>query len=510
MKQLWRNGRGSYALSTILLLVAALSWSGCGSSSANSASRQSREKLTQPGTVSASQHPLVARYDLTVPASAQVSIDFGPTASYGRTTGSQAVLTGATASLLVAGMKANTTYHMRARVSFDDGSTVYDTDHVFTTGALPDVTFPTVTVTPAAYSKNGGVDIVSSFLGATITAEVLDTDGSVVWYYYDSARQVGTFALPLRLAENGHFLVNFGDEMREVDLEGNIVRDITLSQINAALAVSGYSFQINSIHHDLIRRSNGDLLLLVNEFKDFQDLPGYPGTTTVLGDAIIELDANNRPVWVWRAFDHLDINRHPYQFPDWTHSNALVLASDGSLLVSLRHQSWVLKINYANGAGNGDVLWRLGPGGDFTLGNPDPAEWFYAQHFPVLLPSAGSTTRLVLFDNGNARPDQNGQSCELSSSCYSRAVILDLDEAKRTANVEWEYKPGWYAFWGGSVEVLRDGSVEMTSSTVNGGTSRSIEVTGTSTPQLTWQLDTSDSQFYRAYRAPSLYPGVSW
>jgi hypothetical protein len=215
-------------------------------------------------------------------------------------------------------------------------------------------------------------------------------------------------------------------------------------------------------------------------------------------------------VWVWRAFDHLDVNRHPYGFPDWTHSNALVFTTDGNLLISMRHQHWVLKINYANGAGNGDVLWRLGPGGDFTLGNSDPAEWFYAQHFPVLLPPSGGVTRLLLFDNGDARPDGNGQSCEISSSCYSRGVILDVDESKLTANIEWEYKPGWYAFWGGSVEMLRDGSVEMTSSTVNGGTARVIEVTNTSTPQVTWQLDASDTNFYRAYRVPSLYPGVSW
>jgi hypothetical protein len=464
--------------------------------------------LGEPGTVSASKHPLVARYNLTVPANGQVRIEFGQTASYGRTTGAQVVAGGGTASLLVAGMKASTTYHLRARVDFDDGKTVYDTDHTFTTGALPQVSFPTVKVTPAGYSSNGGVDVVSSLGSPMISGEVLDTDGSVVWYYYDSAMQLPIF--PLRLADNGNFLVNYGYEMREVDLEGNIVRSVTQAQLNTALASAGYSFQINPIHHDVLRLPNGHWLLLVGESKDFQDLPGYPGTTTVVSDAIIDLDTNNQPVWVWRAFDHLDINRHPYQFPDWTHSNALVLTKDGNLLVSMRHQFWVLKINYANGTGNGDIVWRLGPGGDFTLQNPDPAEWFYAQHFPVLLPTTDSTTRLLLFDNGDARPDANGQSCEISSTCYSRAVILDADESQLTANIEWEYKPGWYAFWGGSVEVLRDGSVEMTSSTVNGGTARSIEVTSGSTPQVTWQMDASDTNFYRAYRVPSLYPGVSW
>ncbi len=503
-----RGSKPSRELVSILILVAVLSWAGCGSPSASTKTQTPTDGLLEPGTVSASKHPLVAVYSVGIRTSGQVRVEFGPTTSYGRTTGAQAVTSGGTASLLVAGMKASTAYHMRARVDFDDGKTMYDTDHLFTTGALPQVSFPTVTVTPSGYSKNGGVDIVSSLnSSALVSGEVLDTDGSILWYYYDAASPL---AFPLRLLDNGNFLVNLEGEVREVDLEGNILRSITLSQLNTALANAGYSFQALVFHHDLMRLPNGHWLVLVDENKDFQDLPGYPGTTTVLGDDVIELDANNRPVWVWRAFDHLDVNRHPYGFPDWTHANALVLTSDGNLLISMRHQFWVLKINYANGAGNGDVLWRLGPGGDFTLGNSDPAEWFYAQHFPVLLPSSGGLTRLILFDNGDARPDQNGQSCEISSTCYSRAVILDVDESKLTANIEWEYRPGWYSFWGGSVEVLGDGSVEMTSSTVNGGTARSIEVTSASTPQITWQLDTSDSDFYRAYRVPSLYPGVSW
>ena len=492
----------------LLIVVGVLSWNGCGSPS-GTGSHKSAEAMTQPGTVSASQHPLVARYNVTLPASGQVRIEFGLSTSYSRNTAYQSVASGRTASLLVAGMKANTTYHMRARVDFDDGLTVYDSDHTFTTGALPPVTFPTVTVTPPGGSSSGGVDVVSSFSStAAVSGEVLDTDGSVIWYYYDPAEQLPIF--PLRLADNGNFLVNYAYELREVDLEGNIVRRVTQDQINAALASAGYSFHVSPIHHDVLRLPNGHWVILTDETKDFQNLPGYPGTTTVVAVVIIDLDTSNRPVWVWRAFDHLDINRHPYQFPDWTHANALVLASDGNLLVSMRHQFWVLKLNYANGNGNGDIIWRLGPGGDFTLGNPDPAEWFYAQHFPVLLPSSGNMTRLALFDNGNARPDSNGQSCELSSTCYSRAVILDVDESNLTANIEWEYKPGWYAFWGGSVDVVRNGNVEMTSSTVNGGTARSIEVTRTSAPQITWQLDTSDSNFYRAYRVPSLYPGVTW
>ena len=112
----------------------------------------------------------------------------------------------------------------------------------------------------------------------------------------------------------------------------------------------------------------------------------------MLGDALVDLDQNHNPVWVWDTFDHLcpatptgpclDINRHPLGFPDWTHSNALVYSpDDGNLILSMRNQSWVLKIDYQDGQGSGDILWRLGPQGDFTLTNGGIDDWFYAQHY---------------------------------------------------------------------------------------------------------------------------------
>jgi len=62
------------------------------------------------------------------------------------------------------------------------------------------------------------------------------------------------------------------------------------------------------------------------------------------------------------------INRRPMGFPDWTHTNAILFSpDDGNLIVSVRHQNWVVKVDYANGVGTGDILWKLGYQGDFTL-----------------------------------------------------------------------------------------------------------------------------------------------
>ena len=123
------------------------------------------------------------------------------------------------------------------------------------------------------------------------------------------------------------------------------------------------------------------------------------------------LDQNRKPVWLWNEFDHLDINRRPYMYADWTHTNAVIYSpDDGNLIISIRHQNWLVKIDYSNGAGTGDILWHLGYQGDFTLLNTDGStdtnstDWFYAQHGPSFATS--NTTgkfSLVLFDNGDDR-----------------------------------------------------------------------------------------------------------
>jgi arylsulfate sulfotransferase len=501
----------SHLLLIVIPVFALLSGTGCGSQSTPASpflqGTSSQLSLESPGTVTGTGHPLVAEYDVSVPGGAQVSVDFGPTTSYGRSTWAQTAPTGGGAvKLLVAGMRADTVYHMRAHIALADGTAIYDTDHTFTTGALPQVSFPAVTVTSDGGSTSGaGVELLSS-LGADVSAVVLDRDGSVIWYYYDP--NVTDFAFPIRELSNGDFLVNFGADIREVDLAGRTVREVTLDQINAGLVAAGYSLMVQGIHHDALRLPNGHLILLVYEVRDFQDLPGYPGTTTVFSDALVDLDPNNQPVWIWRAFDHLDINRHPFMFPDWTHANALNYTPDGNLLLSLRHQSWIIKIDYAHHSG--DVLWRLGPEGDFSLSGGDPAQWFYCQHFPLLLQTQGAKFSFALYDNGDTRPDGSGQPCTDNGTCYSRGIIMDVDESARTAQVSWQYSPGWYSFWGGSIALLPNGNVEFDSTTPDYGYSRVIEATRSSAPQVVWKMDSSGTLWYRAYGIPSLYPGVTW
>jgi hypothetical protein len=194
----------------------------------------------------------------------------------------------------------------------------------------------------------------------------------------------------------------------------------------------------------------------------------------------------------------------------------LYSSSDGNLLLSSRHQSWIIKIDYANGAGAGDILWKLGYQGDFTLvGGTDPTDWFYAQHLPTFTTSNTSGNfGLAIMDNGNGRHFPPGVTCGSTGAppcSYSTAPVLQVDESARTATILFRYSPNEFSAWGGNAERLANGNIEAD---FNAGTSSGFsdiyEVTQDSNPQVVWHLQTSAQNAYRGYRLPSLYPGVQW
>jgi hypothetical protein len=251
--------------------------------------------------------------------------------------------------------------------------------------------------------------------------------------------------------------------------------------------------------------------------KAYTNLTGYSGTTNVLGDVLVDLDTNLNVSWVWSEFDHLDVNRHPISFPDWTHTNAVVYSpNDGDLLVSMRHQSWIIKIDYNNGQGTGDILWRLGNGGDFTLqGGTAPQDWFYGQHDPTFAGTATSGQfSLAMMDNGFGRILADGSQCTApgQAACYTTAPIIALNETAKTATITFRatVPASLFAIWGGSGTQLANGDVEYDLCGLLNNNSEVDEVTTTNPSQEVWQLKETGANLYRAHRLPSLYPGVQW
>ena len=486
-------------------------------------------------SVSATANALVAQYTLAATSSGQVMVEFGTDTNYGRQTASYPLtvggpINGAAVNVLVAGMKPNTTYHMRAHFTAN-GRSWTDQDHTFTTGPLPSPT-PTLTVTrpnPSLSSEeNPGIEMLSLVAVGPTTGNLLralftDRDGNPIWYYNVGAAQ-GDQPTMMKLLPNGHIVLLMGNAaagtswLREVDLAGNTIRELDTGTLNTRLQQAGFNLQSQGFHHDVLPLNNGHWIALIGVNKSFTNLSGYPGTTVVIGDGLVDLDQNFNPVWAWSAFDHLDVNRHLNGLPDWTHSNAIVYSpSDGNLLFSMRHQAWIVKIDYANGAGSGDIVWRLGNGGDFTISSGDSADWFYFQHFPSLISQSGTQDVLGVWDNGNLRENADGTFCNqnLPTGCYSRATVFQLDESTRVATLQWQDLPGFFSYWGGSLNQLENGNVEFDLcdplvKPVAGVISEVQEVTQTANPQIVWKMDIAVFNAYRAYRVPSLYPGVTW
>jgi arylsulfate sulfotransferase len=393
------------------------------------------------------------------------------------------------------------------------------------------------TTTTTGMTPQPGLELLDTMYGAANGVVVTDLSGNVLWTYANPGNL--NVIQGVKVLPNGNFLMTIGansdavlraplpagtiSEIREVNLAGVTVREISVDDLNASLASADCAecrVRLNTFHHDVEPLPNGHWLVLSNTTRALSAASEPPLTntaaTTVLGDVIVDLDENLRPVWVWNEFNHLDPNRHPLSFPDWTHTNAIVYSKDdGNLLVSIRHQNWVLKVKYADGAGDGSILWRLGQGGDFTLSGGTDQDWVYAQHLPAFFsPNTSGVFSLGVMDNGDDRTFSSDVTCDSEGAppcLYTTIPVWQIDEGAKTATLTFHQKlpTNLYSPWGGSVDLLENGNVEYDLTGVGFG-SDVFEVTQDSTPRTVWNMRVAGTFAYRAFRIPSLYPGVQW
>lgn len=481
-----------------------------------------------PGSVATTQNPLVATYTIPILSGASVEVQFGTDTTYGFSTSAvPSPAAGGVVTVLVAGMRASTTYHMQAVVHMPDGTQYIDTDHIFTTGAIPTDRLPNInSFLTGVGTPSPGIELLSLILDSTgpqnlLCAVATDLAGNVVWYY---DLPPSASAMPLKLLPNGHMLlqtVGALNDVREIDLAGNLIHQITLGEINQSLAANN-SFQINGLSHDVLALPNGHFVLLAGITETTSTAsPGIPAGTVVNGNGLIDWDLQHGAVWTWSTFDHLDITHDPYGLPDWTHGNAVIYSpDDGNLIFSMRDQNWIIKINYQDGAGDGSVLWRFGIDGDFALaGQEAPIEWPYGQHDPTIQsPNSSGIFSMMFFNNGTGRVmDNNNVPCGNPGvgACYSSVPLFQLDEYTKTAEVIWEDNiTGALSQCCGDARIEPNGDVEFDVADDINSTTANLsyieEVTQTQTPELVWRMNILGQLAYRGFRIPSLYPGQVW
>jgi hypothetical protein len=305
------------------------------------------------------------------------------------------------------------------------------------------------------------------------------------------------------------------DVLREIDLAGNVVRETNIDAVNAQLTALG-DHSIFSFTHDVERLPNGQTAVIGSTERTI-DINGTP--TEYVGMTILVLDKNFQVSWAWDAFDHLDVNRGPIlgevlragapdqiaastpvlPAVDWLHINAVSWSpGDDNLILSVRHQDWVLKIDYANGTGDGHVIWRLGQGGDFTVNSTDPNPWFSHQHDAHLI----DATTLILFDNGNTRRAGD-------PTAHSRGQVWKLDESTMTATLVVNVDLGNYSPMFGAAQRLSNGDYVFTSGAQGKAPNligQSIEVRPDGTKVYVLQANEPE---YRTFRMDTLYAGIS-
>jgi hypothetical protein len=237
---------------------------------------------------------------------------------------------------------------------------------------------------------------------------LIDMGGNVV---HEWAAPSGTKSFYATLLENGNLLAKLGDGTEvfgelggnsaltlEMDWDGNVV----------------WEYQDTLTHHDHVRRSNGNTIVVISDVLNSDDASkingGAPGTEaddgTIRGERLKEITPDGQVVWEWRAFDSLDLDADvlPPTGPrsTWLHCNALEELPDGNLLMSFNRLSRLMIIDKSTG----NVKWRMN--GDITNN----------QHNPTMLANGN----ILVFDNGGLRN-------------HSRVIEI----VPETQEIAWEY-----------------------------------------------------------------------
>ena len=439
-------------------------------------------------------------------------------------------------NVYVAGMRAETDYRMRAELT--TGGKVKPGEWLsFRTGVL-DGDFPAVSI-PVPRTRKTAVSepfLVHSVSALTSFKRPFATDltGEVIWY--SLLPQMLVRVLPdgrfLSYADgaNSVNMVQRGQVLRESDLAGNTLHETNTGRVAEELERFGIHSDcrlggkecVSGFHHEAIRLPNGHTMTLAGLERMFPaGTQGSKGPIDITGDLAIELDEDFQVTGVWNSFDHMDINRSASgednicpQGPgaggctaiflaaagakEWLHSNALnYIPSTGDFLVSMPAQNWVVKVDWKNGKGRGNILWRLGEGGDFTAKSSDPHPWFSGQHDAGFHPG-GDPTVLSLFDNGPARFAKDPRA-------HSRGQVWKLDERNNTAELIYNADLGEFSFAVGAAQPLKSGGYSFQLGFLNPASVYTRAVETSADGKVVYAQGLDGLVEYRSFRVADLY-----
>jgi hypothetical protein len=359
--------------------------------------------------------------------------------------------------VLVIGMHASQTYMIKAVSSNSNGTASAEDE--FSTGALPSsIPVAEISAVDATKMQPGWTlmniqkgDGTATYRSKTPSQAVMyDEQGQPVWYFINGTVEDRGGMTSVELTDKGVLIGAIMNDAgvtaqspREVDLAGNIVWQ-------CADPLCGGT---GTLTHHVGKLSNGHYIIL-------RDVTTGSATAPVFE----ELTADNKVVWTW---DWTDFVQPPAgSMGDWCHGNSITIDIDKDAVYANCRWLGLVKTSYQNPR----FEWHLPASyGSKGLGNMtfSPTSSQYSDTHDPEIHDDGT---IIFFDNGG----WNGAIGEdsKSSGYHSRVVEYQVDEAKKTATLVWEfpgdfdvdawYKDSFYIPSWGDADRLKNGNVLVT------------------------------------------------
>jgi hypothetical protein len=391
----------------------------------------------------------------------------------------------------VIGLRADTLYHMRVAAPPEGGEPIRSSAVACRTPPLPpSLPIPTLTTTTTLAAPRWTLFGVGGFAldnaSGQAAALVIDEEAQVVWYWqHPTFGNVGTQVEPttgdvMAIGSRGQHIMDGW----QISPRGDVVWRTPWRSPDVGLGA--LLAPVDASYHHLVRAlPNGNVATLRFDLVQ-QEVAGK--LVDVYHDELLELTRDGELVWAWNSKGHVA----PSGGGDWLHGNALYFTGAGDAVYSASALGQVWKIDRATG----EIVWRLGQGGDFA---PDPRSerpWFAFQHDP----SPSGPGRILLYDNGPV------------SLQATRLVEYALDEVAMTAEIVWEYPPAgvvdrWFSAGLGSAQRLDDGNTFACGIRgVPPGEGRLFEVTPDG--ELAWEATTPETLLFRGTRIPPWHVAI--